>query len=325
MINRLLFRNTRRIMAAVLALLLAAGLCPIALADGENQSSAVVQVVYASPEGNFAFERVNVSPQNNVVSPNASLVPSGYVGVNTNPVPLIFNRAGSPIPSVIYFTYQLAPAATPTPAPYQPVIDPWQLTAGWQIPGQVIVFGQYEQDNNRNNGKEPVEWIVLRVEGARALLLSRYGLDVRRFNEQWIKVSWKDCTMRSWLNSVFYNECFTVAQKQAILQTGLESTYVDRTVQTQDYVFALSLPECNQYLSASLTRCKPTRYAQAQEAAASDGYCYWWLRDTTQRKNDANRMEPNGEIREYGANTNAAGVCVRPAIWVNLAAAFGAW
>ena len=319
--NRKIANLLRRFTAAVLTLLLLAGLCPAAFADGDSQQSTVVQVVYASPDGNFAFERVNVSPQNNIVSPNAALVPSGYVGVNTNPVPLIFNRSGAPIPSVIYFTYQLAPVATPVATqPQAPA--PWQFTAGWQVPGQVLVFGQYEQDNNRQNGKEPVEWIVLRVEGARALLLSRYGLDVHQFHEAWKKVSWKDCGLRSWLNGVFYNECFTDGQKQAILPTSLQSNYVDTIVNTQDYVFALTASDCNQ-LNQQLLHCSPTSYAHAQAAATDGGYCYWWLRDTTTRKNDANRVEPNGDIREYGANTNAEGVCIRPAIWINIAAAFG--
>lgn len=312
-----------RITAAVLTLILMAGLCPAAIADGESQQTAVVQVVYASPDGNFAFERVNVSPQNNVVSPNASLVPAGYVGVNTNPVPLIFNRAGSPIPSVIYFTYQTAPVITPTPAPVQSQVAPWQFTANWQVPGQILVFGQYEQDNNLHNGKEPVEWIVLRVDGTRALLISRYALDVRRFNEEWKKISWKDCGLRSWLNGVFYNECFTDRQKQAILRSNVQSNYVNTVVSTEDYVFALSVSECEQYMSKYLRRCLPTAYAQAQAAAMKDGYCYWWLRDTTNRKNDANRVEPSGDTLEYGSNTNAAGVSVRPVIWINVATAFG--
>jgi len=213
------------------------------------------------------------------------------------------------------------PVATPTPAPQ--AIAPWQLTAGWQIPGQVLVFGTYEQDNNTRNGKEPVEWIVVRVEGARALLLSRYGLDVRRFNEKWVKISWKDCGLRQWLNSTFYNECFTEAQKRSILTTTIQSNYVDTYVQTQDNVFALSAQECTQYLNPYLLPCVSTPYANAQKAASSNGNCYWWLRDTTVRKNDANRVEPDGEVLEYGSNTNAAGVCVRPAIWVNLATAFG--
>jgi len=319
------FSGILRLIAAALSLLMLARTCPLtAFADGGSQQTAVVQVVYASPEGNFSFERVTVSPQNNVVSPNPSLVPAGYVGVNTNPVPLIFNQAGSPIPSVIYFTYQLAPVATPTPAPVQSQpVDPWQFTAGWQIPGQVLVFGQYEQDNNLQNGKEPVEWIVLRVDGARALLISRYALDVRRFNEEWVKISWKDCTLRSWLNSVFYNECFTDSQKKAILSTAIQSNYVNSTVNTQDNVFALSARESEQYLNQNMRQCVPTAYAQAQAAALDNGYCYWWLRDTTTRKNDANRVEPNGEVCEYGSNTNAAGVSVRPVIWINLAASWG--
>jgi len=380
-------------LALLLTCLMMLTLIPLAaFADGESTQTAVVQVVYASPDGNFAFERVNVSPQNNVVAPNPERVPAGYTGVNTHPVTLIFNRAGAPIPNVIYFTYQqaqtghqvqvnyatsagvfatasaavtatnnvIAPDASKVPAGYLPLsanpvtipfgqdgrplvtsvtfyyyvdtsrpngntggLTPQQITAGWRVPGQVVVFGQYEQDNNTRNGKEPVEWIVLKLEGSRALLLSRYALDVQRFNSKWVKISWKDCSLRQWMNYTFYNECFTEVQRRAVLRTNIQSNYAGSSVQTQDYVFPLSKSECQQYLNAAFMRCTPTRYAQAQQAAMTDGFCYWQLRDTTNRKNDNNRVEPNGEIREYGSNTNAAGVSVRPAIWVNITAAFG--
>ncbi|MBR2924300.1 MAG: hypothetical protein IKC28_04640 [Clostridia bacterium] len=385
-----------RSLALVLAALMTIALFPLAAsADGDSSAqTAVVQVVYASPDGNFAFERVNVSPQNNVVAPNPERVPAGYVGVNVHPVTLIFNRAGSPIPNVIYFTYQqgqvghsiqvnyattagvfasgtasvtvtnnvVTPNASLVPAGYLPLSAnpvtipfdqsgrplvtsvtfyyyqnasqnntgstgsftlPQQITAGWRVPGQVVVFGQYEQDNNTQNGKEPVEWIVLRVEGTRALLLSRYALDTQRFHSEWVKISWKDCSLRRWLNSTFYNECFSDTQRGSILRTTIQSNYVNSSVQTQDDVFCLSADECRQYLNANLLRCTATRYAAGQQAATKDGYCYWQLRDTTNRKNDNNRVEPNGDILEYGSNTNAAGVAVRPAIWVNVATAFG--
>ena len=42
--------------------------------------------------------------------------------------------------------------------------------------GDVLAFGHYEQDNNPDNGPEPIEWIVLDVQDGKALLLSRYGL-----------------------------------------------------------------------------------------------------------------------------------------------------
>ena len=384
-----------RSLALVLAALMTIALFPLAAsADGDSSQTAVVQVVYASPDGNFAFERVNVSPQNNVVAPNPERVPAGYVGVNVHPVTLIFNRAGSPIPNVIYFTYQqgqvghsiqvnyattagvfasgtasvtvtnnvVSPDASLVHAGYLPLsanpvtipfdqsgnplvtsvtfyyyqnasqnnmgstgsfTPPQQITAGWRVPGQVVVFGQYEQDNNIQNGKEPVEWIVLRVEGTRALLLSRYALDTQRFHSEWVKISWKDCSLRRWLNSTFYNECFNETQRASILRTTIQSNYVNSSVQTQDDVFCLSADECRQYLNANLLRCTATRYAAGQQAATKDGYCYWQLRDTTNRKNDNNRVEPNGDILEYGSNTNAAGVAVRPAIWVNVATAFG--
>jgi hypothetical protein len=76
-------------------------------------------------------------------------------------------------------------------------------------------------------------------------------------------------------------------------------------------------------MSKELRLYKPTQYAKSRSTATENGYCYWWLRDTTNRKSDANRVKPNGEVFEYGANTNATGVGIRPAIWVDLVKGFG--
>ena len=40
--------------------------------------------------------------------------------------------------------------------------------------GDSFTFGSYEQDNDLNNGTEPIEWQVLAIENNRALLISRY-------------------------------------------------------------------------------------------------------------------------------------------------------
>ena len=51
-----------------------------------------------------------------------------------------------------------------------------------------LYFGTYEQDDNINNGEEPIEWTVLSVEGGRALLISKYILhNASYFNPWWIK------------------------------------------------------------------------------------------------------------------------------------------
>lgn len=39
--------------------------------------------------------------------------------------------------------------------------------------GNVVTYGHYEQDNDTANGKEPIEWVVLDVQGDKALLISK--------------------------------------------------------------------------------------------------------------------------------------------------------
>lgn len=388
-------KNILRCLALMLAAVLLTGLCSVALA----QTAAAVQVMYYTPDGIFASERVNVDETSNVVSPNARLVPADYEPVNAAPVTLIFDKAGRPIPNLIYFTYNkpvqghqikveyatmsevfnteyvtitadsnvITPNAAMVPAGYLPLnagsitvpfrsnnpvvntvrftyfIDKELMSGGsindittgatgsaaqsiimnWDVPGEIVTFGSYEQDNNTANGKEPVEWYVLRTDRGRALLMSVYALDTRPFNEDWIKVSWSGCDLRTWLNGTFYKTCFNATERKAVMHSSVSSNYVDNTVETKDYVFCLSAAEAKKYLKGDLILCKPTRYAREKSTATNNGCCYWWLRDTTHRKNDANRVEPDGVIAEYGANTNATGVGIRPVIWVNVEKAFG--
>jgi hypothetical protein len=45
--------------------------------------------------------------------------------------------------------------------------------------GDLVSLGQYEQDNNTENGKEAILWQVLAVEDGRILVISRDGLDAQ--------------------------------------------------------------------------------------------------------------------------------------------------
>ena len=45
--------------------------------------------------------------------------------------------------------------------------------------GDIITFGEYEQDGNIINGKEPIEWIVADSNDGNYLLVSRYILDCK--------------------------------------------------------------------------------------------------------------------------------------------------
>ena len=48
----------------------------------------------------------------------------------------------------------------------------------------ILTFGRYEQDGIRGNGAEDIEWLVLDVQGNKALLLSRYALDSQPYNKK---------------------------------------------------------------------------------------------------------------------------------------------
>lgn len=50
--------------------------------------------------------------------------------------------------------------------------------------GDTVIFGQYEQDGNLDNGSEPIAWQVLDVQGGKALLMSRYALDCLPFHDE---------------------------------------------------------------------------------------------------------------------------------------------
>ena len=76
----------------------------------------------------------------------------------------------------------------------------------------VVNFGHYlSWDNddelhytdglvNEYDEKVRIPWIVLKVDGDDAFLVSKYALDSLKYNESRSGVSWEDSTIRSWLN-----------------------------------------------------------------------------------------------------------------------------
>ena len=82
--------------------------------------------------------------------------------------------------------------------------------------GNTFSFGRYEQDNDPENGAEPIEWQVLAIKDGKALAISRYALDAKPFNDSYINVTWKRSTVRKWLNGEFYNSAFNSSEKAVI-------------------------------------------------------------------------------------------------------------
>lgn len=123
-----------------------------------------------------------------------------------------------------------------------------------------VQFGKYYQ-SNINNIKTPIDWIVLAKEDNRALLLSKYILDCKPFNNIYKKVChWNDSTIRRWLNNDFYNIAFSDEEKRKIIRSELENkraidsmsdSKATDSSNTYDNVFLLSDAEFLEYLSAN--------------------------------------------------------------------------
>ena len=148
--------------------------------------------------------------------------------------------------------------------------------------GGYIKFGSYPQENG--NTREPIEWLVLEVNGNEAFLVSRYGLDCRQYHHACVSMTWEQCDLRKWLNHDFLEAAFTEEEQRRIKVSEVVN---DNSRQydtrggnnTRDRVFCLSLAEAEQYFeNDSERRCRPTAQAKAHGAYVSAGCCYWWLR-----------------------------------------------
>ena len=196
--------------------------------------------------------------------------------------------------------------------------------------GDTFELGSYEQDNI-SNGKEKIEWIVLVKENGKALVISKYALDCQPYNTSCIDVTWKNCTLRRWLNNDFINSAFSADEKSMILVTTVSA---DKNPQystnpgaaTRDQVFLLSVTEVDKYFSsAGVGQCGPTDYAVANGAWKGDKGGYWvWLRSPGIDPDFAASVSydayNSSDVLPFciGKPVDTDSGSVRPAMWIEL-------
>ena len=191
--------------------------------------------------------------------------------------------------------------------------------------GDIITFGRYEQDNNLDNGPEPFEWQVLDVENDRALVISRYGLDTKTYNEKYKEVTWETSTLRKWLNGEFYNSAFSQSEQREIREVTNENLSNPKYGtkggnRTQDKIFLLSINEVNKnFTSNEARKCWATEYAKENGAYIYNlYYTSWWLRSPGYNRGTAVIVDTFGEVKTIGTSVDNTSVVVRPAFWMNL-------
>ena len=200
--------------------------------------------------------------------------------------------------------------------------------------GETFKLGKYEQDNNKSNGSEDIEWVIIAKSEDNALAISNYVIECLPYNEKLTSITWENSSIRKWLNESFVNSSFD-NEEIAIIQKNRISADANPTYNTPsgndttDAVFLLSVKEAYEYLSYDsglIKYCptgnafgKPTEYAQNKGVFKGSGTStVWWLRTPGDSKDTATYVFTFGDVTEDGVAVNQNNVGVRPAIWIEI-------
>ena len=175
----------------------------------------------------------------------------------------------------------------------------------YQIGKSLVEYGVYEQDNNLENGKEPIQWIVYdKSEDTNALMLiSRYILDTKQFNDDVDRTSWEKSSLREWLNNEFYAEAFSEQEKSGLLDNTIDNVCL----------FHMGI-------DGELENTKGTPYAIANGLDYDENYggnSPWWRRSQKPNSESLWSVTTAGGTSRY-ALSKTKGIGVRPVIWVDL-------
>ena len=171
-----------------------------------------------------------------------------------------------------------------------------------------ILFGKYIQ--SKSGSPEPIEWQVLTRESGRVLVISKYALDCKFYNNEYVGITWENCSLRKWLNGIFLLTAFN-SEEQRLIQNST--------------VFLLSVNEARNYFGSNeMRKCAPTDYAISQGVFTNSEHstggrtsCWYWLRTSGFSSNSARGVNRDGSI-DSGYRVDGGNAAVRPALWINL-------
>lgn len=221
-------------------------------------------------------------------------------------------------------------------------------------PGDIVVFGSYEQDNDESNGTEDIEWIVLDNTDGKLLVISKDILNYMRYSEE--TTVWEYSDLRSWLNGEFYDIAFDDNEKSSIVLSVCENPgnpYFGTSAGsgTNDNIFCLSYDEAYTYFSftnwneSSLSGnsqtiiASPSVWAKKKKLASAyaitEGYynavlstygfsatcigvegCDWWLRTSGQDGDHACIVGMYGSVNSSETVSITVAKGVRPAMYL---------
>ena len=170
---------------------------------------------------------------------------------------------------------------------------------------------------------EPIKWRVLQSENGEAFLLSDVILDKQAYNENDEYITWKESSLRAWLNDKFMNRAFSDEEKEKINIT--EVVNKDNPVfgtkggkNTSDKIFLLSLAEVSRKKGGKKYGLLDDEMKACENSDFSKKVSWWWLRSPGDDRYCAAVVNSDGWVYGDGSRVNGSDDGVRPALHLHL-------
>lgn len=202
--------------------------------------------------------------------------------------------------------------------------------------------GQFGGSEYRYFKWERIRWRVLANDGETLKVLADTGLDCQSYHEMGAPVTWRDSSLRKWLNGEFYRTAFDSTEREAIVRQKVDnaayaSDKAESSTDTDDFIYIPSMQEMadlNYGFPANIQNPTPVRqmpasayaYAMGARLGSEDGTgeqcCHWWLRSPAQKEANPFRyaalIDSTGAFSMYGLVENKTRAVV-PVLHISLA------
>ena len=194
--------------------------------------------------------------------------------------------------------------------------------------GTSITFGSYEQDNNEDNGVEPIKWTVSGYTSNSVLLTSDKCLEYLPYNgTDKENLSWQDSDIRKWLNNTFIDVAFSDDEQKYINKTYLPTAKSENGLffeygqeYTEDYIFMDNLsyavffrenPEVSafaqdKYENSEYRTEDPQVWTRSSSALKEENKTYIWVVQTETKKHIKKMLDCTSKAY------------IRPSLYLNL-------
>ena len=204
------------------------------------------------------------------------------------------------------------------------VTDEVKALAAAEI-GEIVTFGTYETDGNEANGKEAMTWLVLNNRDDLVTLIAEKSIAAMRYHSSPSATNWADCSLRTWLNSTFFDDAFDQNEAGFICNSYITtptnpdfpSPSGDATV---DKVYLLSMNEVLSYFGSITERKLKCTYASYSNTYLDgNDYCCWWLRTPGAMLESAVCVDTTGKVVTGGYDCyKNEHIGVRPVIVIDI-------